>query len=148
MNGLKQPLTVASLLLATVGLVLSGYLSYVHFNPDALVCSGDGCSIVQLSSYSKMFGIPIALFGVLLFITLIGAIVLRELRYAWADTISTGIVVLLVAAVIYWAYLTYLEANVIYAFCQWCVITSIVTVILLAVEGYRWYQGYQSIGTE
>lgn len=148
MSALKKPLTLVSLLLATTGLILSAYLTYVHINPDALVCSGDGCSTVQLSSYSEMFGIPIAVFGLLLFLTLIALIVMREIREDWAETISTLIVVILVAAVLYWAYLTYLEAYVIYAFCQWCVATSIVTIILLAVEGSRWYKGYKNIGLE
>ena len=148
MKGFRQPITLLSLLLAISGLGLSAYLTYVHYNPGALVCSGDGCSIVQLSKYSKMFGVPIALFGVMMFAVLIAGIVLRELRDDLVDLINTGMVMILVAAVLYWAYLTYLEAYVIHAFCQWCVITSIVTIVLLVVESFRWYQGYRTPGFE
>lgn len=143
-----RPLTLAALALAAIGLVLSGYLTYVHFNPGALVCSGDGCSVVQQSQYSKMFGIPIAIFGVGMFAVLIAAILLREARTDLAEHLGTGIVLILVAAMLYWAYLTYLEAYVIHAFCQWCVVTSIVTGLLLVIEGYRWYQGYIRTGLE
>lgn len=148
MNALRQPLTLVGLLLAITGLGLSAYLTYAHYVPGALVCSSGGCEIVQRSQYSKMFGVPIALFGLLMFATLIGAIIVRELRNDLASMINTGMVMILVAAVLYWGYLTYLEANVIHAFCQWCVATSIVTIVLLVVEGFRWYQGYKTIGLE
>lgn len=141
----RNPLAMASLVLAIVGLALSLYLSYVHFNIDALVCSGGGCEIVQTSRYSEMFGIPIAFMGVAMFLALIAAIVLRELRPEHADLITTGMVVILLTAVIYWAYLTYIELNVLNAVCQWCVITSIATLFMLIIEGYRWYQNYSRL---
>lgn len=148
MEALGKPLTLASGFLALIGLAISAYLTYVHYNPDALVCGTGGCDIVQTSQYSTIFGIPIAIFGIVLFVTLIAGLVIREFRADWADMISTGILMMLTAAVLYWIYLTYLELNVIHAICQWCVATSIVTLVLLFVEGYRWYQGYTNLGTE
>lgn len=146
MDGLKKPLTIISLILATVGLGLSIYLTYVHYNIHALVCGTGGCEIVQTSQYSEMFGIPIAIFGVVMFTALIVAIILRERLAEYADMIGTGIVIVLLMAVLYWAYLSYLEASVIHAWCQWCVATSLVTLAFLFVESYRWYQSYSRIG--
>lgn len=145
---LRSPLTFTSLMLSSIGLVLSVYLTYVHYNLDALVCGTGGCELVQSSEYSEMFGVPIALFGTIMFATLITAIVLREFRVHLADVLSTGILMILVAAIVYWVYLTWLELNVIHAVCQWCVATSIVTALLCVVEAYRWYQGYSHIGSE
>lgn len=145
---MKNPLTLASLLLAATGLVLSGYLTYVHYNPAALVCGTGGCEVVQQSKYSEMFGIPIAIFGLILFAVLIAGIVVRELRPQHSDIISTVILMMLVTAILYWAFLTYIELNVLFAVCQWCVATSIATAILLVVESVRWYQGYKKIGYE
>lgn len=148
MATLRNPFTIASLVLAVAGLGLSAYLSYVHYNLDALVCGTGDCELVQTSDYSEMFGIPIALFGVAMFLLVIAGIILRELRPETADLVSTGILVILLTAVLYWVYLTYLEINVIHAVCQWCVITSLVTLSLLVVEGTRWYRNYTSLGTE
>ena len=136
---IRQSITIVSLVLSLTGLALSAYLTYVHYNLDALVCGTGGCELVQTSEYSEMFGVPIALFGLLMFAVLAGAIVLRAVRPDLAEYISTGIVMILVAAIVYWAYLTWLELNVIHAVCQWCVATSIVTALLLVVEAYRWY---------
>lgn len=135
-------------MLSGIGLALSAYLTYVHYNRDALVCGTGGCELVQSSEYSEMFGVPIALFGVLMFTVLIAGIVLREIREDLADMLNTGILMILVAAIIYWAYLTWLELNVIHAVCQWCVATSIVTALLCVVEAFRWYRAYTSIGSE
>lgn len=143
-----HPLTIVSLLLAVVGFGLSAYLTYVHYNIDALVCSTGGCEIVQTSEYSEMFGIPIALLGLGMFAILIIATIIREVMPGFADIIGTGVVVILLTAVIYWGYLTWLELNVIHAVCQWCVATSIVTVALFLVEMFRWYQGYKELGSE
>lgn len=145
MSPVRNPLTLASLVLASIGLALSLYLSYVHFNLDALVCSGGGCEIVQTSKYSEMFGIPIAFMGVGMFVVLIVAVLMRERMPESADLISTGILLILITAVLYWAYLTYIELNVIHAVCQWCVAASIATLLMLIVEGYRWYRNYTSI---
>lgn len=148
MSSLRNPLTLISLVLASIGLALSAYLTYVHYNIDALVCGTGGCELVQTSEYSEMFGLPIAIFGIVLFVALIFGIVLRELRPEFNDVISTGVLMILLTAVLYWGYLTYLELYVIHAVCQWCVATSIATLLLLIVEGYRWYQGYKNIGNE
>lgn len=147
MTGIKHPLTLTSLVLALVGFGLSAYLTYVHYNVEALVCGTGGCELVQTSRYSEVFGIPIAIFGLIMFTLLILGIVLRDVRTEMADTISTGMLVMLIAAVLYWAYLTYLELEVIHAVCQWCVMTSLVTVGLLIVEACRWYQCFRNIGS-
>lgn len=123
-------------LLALVGHVISGYLLYVHYNLDALVCAGGGCEVVQTSRYSEVFGIPISLFGVLLFLALLGLMFVRERMPVYQDNANLLIVVMLFTAVMYWAYLSYLEAFVIQAWCQWCVITSLVTLVMLFIEGW------------
>lgn len=130
-------LSIVSLVLATVGAAISGYLTYVHFNIDALVCAGGGCEIVQQSQYSEIMGIPVALMGLLMFLTVVALIVVRDRLAEYAYLANAGIMVLLVSSLIYFGYLTYLEANVIHAWCQWCVATSIVALILFIVEAFR-----------
>lgn len=148
MSTFRHPLTIASLVLAVVGLALSAYLSYVHYNLDALVCGTGGCELVQTSKYSEMFGIPIALFGVAMFVFVIAGIILRERRPETADLVSTAILAILLTALLYWIYLTYLEINVIHAICQWCVASSMVTLMLFIAEAIRWYRNYTSLGEE
>jgi uncharacterized membrane protein len=136
-------MSLVSLGLAVLGAAISGYLTYVHYNIDALVCAGGGCHIVQASKYSEIMGIPVGLLGLLMFIAVIGLIVARERMGDNAYLASAGIMVMLVASLIFFAYLSYLEANVIHAWCQWCVATSIVTLILFLVEVVRMRNDYR-----
>src|SRR5690606_38446978 len=116
------------------GIAVAGYLTYLHYNVGALVCGVGECEIVQSSKYSQMFGIPIAIFGLLMYLAILALIIVRHTMSDWSDLASTGILVLLIAGTIYAAYLTYLELEVIRAICQWCVISAIITVLLLITE--------------
>jgi uncharacterized membrane protein len=136
-------LSIASLILAVLGAGISGYLTYVHYNIDALVCAGGGCEVVQQSKYSEIMGIPIAMLGLGMFLGVIALIVVREKLVDYAYLANAGIMLLLVSGLIYFAYLTYLEMNVIYAWCQWCVATSIVTLILFIVEVVRMREDFR-----
>jgi uncharacterized membrane protein len=136
-------LSIASLILAVLGAGISGYLTYVHYNIDALVCAGGGCEVVQQSKYSEIMGIPIAMLGLGMFLGVIALIIVRERLVDYAYLANAGIMLLLVSGLIYFAYLTYLEMNVIYAWCQWCVATSIVTLILFVVEVVRMREDFR-----
>jgi uncharacterized membrane protein len=137
-----QRLSIVSLALALSGAAIAAYLTYVHYNLDALVCVGGGCEIVQTSRYSEIMGIPLALFGLLMFLGVAALIVVRDRMPDVAYLANAGIIVALVAALIYYAYLTYLEANVIHAWCEWCVVSSIVTLMLFLVEVVRLRRDY------
>lgn len=111
--------------LAVVGLAVSPYLTYVHFNQGALVCGLGDCSTVQSSQYAKIAGVPIALLGLGQFgaLLLLGVGRIRVPRRTELFTyLAFG---LALAGTLYSAYLTYLEIAVIRAICQWCVVSAI-----------------------
>ena len=61
-----RALRVAVGVVALAGLAVASYLTYVHYRPDALVCTGGGgCETVQESDYATLVGVPVALLGVL-----------------------------------------------------------------------------------
>jgi uncharacterized membrane protein len=49
------------------------------------------------------------------------------------------------AAVLYYAYLTYLELFVIEAICQWCVASAVITVAILIVESVMLYRNFLAV---
>lgn len=70
MNSYKKFL----MLILAAGLVISIYLTYVHYNVSALVCPTTGvinCESVLGSSFATVLGIPIALAAVFWFIVAI-----------------------------------------------------------------------------
>jgi uncharacterized membrane protein len=106
--------------LAVVGLLIAGYLAWTKISGGLPVCGPlHGCETVALSSYSELFGIPIAIFG-------FGySILLAGLALAWWRRTDRrallGLYGLGLLGVLFVAYLTYLELFVIGAVCVWCV---------------------------
>lgn len=142
---MKRLLTFGPIILAVVGLGLSSYLTWVHYHPGALVCGNGGCEIVQATRYSKIGDIPIALLGLLMFTTTIALMIIRQLWSQFEDAANAIILAMLVGSVLYFVYLTWLEATEIHAWCQWCVTTSIVTLALLILEGIRYFRSYNEV---
>lgn len=145
---MSRPLNIVSLVLGIAGIAVAGYLTYVHYNIDALVCGIGDCEIVQASKYSEIFGIPIAIFGLLMYIAITALVIVRSTMADYADLANMGILILLISGTIYAAYLTYLEIEVIRAICQWCVISAIITVILLVVELFRFTRSWNEPDAE
>src|SRR5579862_8794146 len=70
-------LTIAILVVTVIGLLDAAYLTYVHYHGfSALACVGghnghSSCETVQSSRWSKVDGIPVALLGLLGYVTLL-----------------------------------------------------------------------------
>lgn len=102
-----------------VGLVIATYLSVVELQGALPYCGPlKGCEEVALSEYARVGGIPVAVFGVGLSISLF------ILAVGW---IKSGRIELLAAhyglslvGVVFEVYFTYLELFVIGAVCVWC----------------------------
>jgi uncharacterized membrane protein len=124
-----------SVVLAVVGIAIAGYLTIVHYRESLLVCSGiSDCETVQTSKYAEIVGVPVALLGLLTFVLLLALAIVRILQPERTDMTTMIAFVLIVGAVGFYIYLTYLELFVIDAVCQWCVASSLVMVGMLISE--------------
>ena len=118
--------------LAVVGLLISAYLTWVHYAGVAPVCVGGsgGCETVQSSSYATILGVPVAVVGLVGYSGLLLSASLRG-----EVGIYLGFLVALVGA-LFSAYLTYLELFVIHAICEWCVASAAVMVAALICTSF------------
>ncbi|CAN5769674.1 hypothetical protein BH20GEM3_BH20GEM3_05760 [soil metagenome] len=113
--------------LALAGLLISVYLTLYKLGYLGFIqCGAGGCEVVQSSQYAYFLGLPVALWGVGAYAALL-ALALAGVQNAWADDRRLGLVILAVATigVVFSAYLTYLEAAVIRAWCRWCVVSAV-----------------------
>lgn len=118
---------------SAIGVVVSAYLTWVHYSGNLALCIGvGGCESVQGSRFAVAGGVPVALIGLggFALIFALAVLRLREARPMWADT---AIFALGVAATIYVSYLTYIELFVIGAVCPWCVAVAVCSVLVLAL---------------
>lgn len=56
--------------IALVGITITAYLSLTHVLGQAVVCPTQGCEVALNSTYSEIFGIPLALLGLIAYISM------------------------------------------------------------------------------
>jgi len=132
---------IITLMLAIAGLADAVYLTIVHYDTKALVCGLGDCETVQTSRYAEIAGVPIALLGVFMYAVIALAGIARCWLPAEADRLTFAIFAIALAGAVYAAYLTYLEIAVIDAICQWCVVSALLTLGILLLEGATVWQG-------
>ncbi|MGE3074934.1 MAG: vitamin K epoxide reductase family protein [Dehalococcoidia bacterium] len=125
-------LTGVLLLAALAGVAISGYLAWENSQGKSGVCTVvHGCSTVQESKYGKILGVPVSVPGLGLYLVLAAAAVVTMLDFrgwrAYATLIGFyGALMGLAMS----AYLTYLEAFVIDAWCIYCIGSALLMVVL------------------
>lgn len=101
--------------LLTVGLGIAVYLTWVHLSGSEAVCPASGglvnCSAVLSSAYASVWGVPVAIWGVLYFA--VGLIVLFTTR-----GLGPMLHAALGAAAV--LYLVFVELYEVGALCLWC----------------------------
>lgn len=120
-----------------IGFAIAGYLASVELRGDLPYCGPlKGCEEVALSEYSRVGGVPVAVYGMVLSITLF------LLAIAW---MRSGRIELLAAhyglsllGVVFEIYFTYLELFVIGAVCVWCAAYGLTLVARFAVALFAW----------
>jgi uncharacterized membrane protein len=133
-----RTLRITMIVLATIGICLAGYLTYVHYSGATPICStsGNPCSQVQKSAYSKLAGVPVALIGLIGYVVILGSLLVREgegTRFATAALTLGGFG--------FSAYLTSREAFTLHKYCEWCLGSAVLITILMCLSLWRFMRG-------
>ena len=125
-----------------VGLAIATYLSAVELQGLVPYCGQlTGCEQVALSEYARIGGVPVAVLGMVLSISLL------ILAVAWTRTDRMELLAahygLSLLGVVFEAYFTYLEVFVIGAICIWCASYGLSLVARFAVALWVWRRRVQ-----
>ena len=135
--------------LATVGAVITAYLTLNKLTGSATTCPTKGCDIVLSSPYATVFGQPLALFGFLAYVGMailaIAPLMVRgaeqkELRATLSRWTQPLLFVGGTAMMVFSGYLMYLLTAEIKALCVYCVGSALLStsLFLLAWLGQDW----------
>lgn len=138
MNLIRDKLTLYSLILGFLGFLDSTYLTILHYKnviPPCTVTSG--CEVVLTSKYSMVGIIPVSLLGTLFYIAVIAICILILTNYkdifvkAFYGLVAIGLIVSLV--------LIYIQGALLHAFCQYCLLSEIVSfgLVIMAFLKFR-----------
>lgn len=136
-----SPRNVGLLVCCVAGLGVSVYLTLTHYTKAvSLVCSNAGainCEKVTTSPQSVVFGVPVAVLGLVFFLSMLALSVpavyqrpelgVARLRLA-SSVVGIGFVF----------YLLYSELFVIHAICLWCSSVHILTFIIFCLVVTGW----------
>jgi uncharacterized membrane protein len=127
----KSAIYAAAALLSLLGLTDAIYLTVEHVTGQSVRCTiVAGCSEVLSSSYAVVAGIPLAMIGAAAYFTVFSLATLAAFGYRVAGTLLTA---LIVAMFLVSLWLIYLQAFVIRAFCQFCLLSAAITLLLFVV---------------
>ena len=122
---------VVAALLALVGLADALYLTIEHLTGQSVRCTIiSGCSAVLSSPYAVVAGVPLAAIGAAAYFTVFSLAILTLFGYDWAGKIMRAMVITMFAISVW---LMYLQAFVIREFCQYCLLSALITTTLLVV---------------
>jgi uncharacterized membrane protein len=116
----------ATMAAAIFGGLIAIYMTVFKLSANEAMCLGNGgCSTVNSSRYSEIYGIPVAVVGLVGYLAIIVSLILENYVDFFRDNgplleFGMGLV-----GVIYSAYLTYLEFYVIHAVCPFCVASAV-----------------------
>ena len=125
----KLPLLAAAV--ALCGLADAVYLTIHHYTGKQVPCSIiEGCEQVLTSQYAEIYGVPLAIFGAFAYFTAFSLAILAAFgnRLMWT---LFGVQVVLMTIFTVW--LIYLQGFVIGAFCQFCLISALITLTLFTL---------------
>ena len=127
-------------LVSLAGIFVGVYLSLYKFGViGSLVCNVGSCEKVQSSKYSVFLGLPVATWGIGFYL-LMFALSMASLQERYADSRGLSLAMFLVAGwgLLFTAWLNYLEAFVINAWCEWCLGSAAMVLVLFILALMAW----------
>ena len=118
-------------LLALIGIADALYLTIEHVTGQSVRCTiMSGCSAVLSSPYAVVAGIPLAAVGAAAYFSVFSLAILALFGYPKVSGLLLALVIAMFAVSLW---LIYLQAFVIREFCQYCLLSALITTTLLVV---------------
>ena len=132
-------LVMAALAIASIG--IAAYLVQAHYSGVSVVCSTGGCETVQKSAYAEVFGVPVALLG------LLGSAAILVTLFRGGPASRAAGLGFAVSGLVFAAYLVIVQLAVIGAVCQWCVANDAILAVVAGVAGWRAFTDLRAEGS-
>ena len=138
--GVRRPwLFALAALLSFGGLADSIYLTVTHLTGENVTCiASSGCSEVLSSAYASVGKIPLGAFGALGYFVAFSLATLAAFGYPRARTFLAVIVAGMLATTLW---LLYVQAFVLHAFCDFCLLSAGLTFSLAALVAAGYFTG-------
>ena len=126
-----RALRIALAALALVGAGIAAYLTYAKYADATIACATGGCETVQSSEYAEVLGLPVPVLG------LLGYLAILATAFSAGETARLAGAVLALGGLLFSGYLVVVQIVAVGAFCQWCLASDLVMLLLAAATVAR-----------
>lgn len=119
---------------AALGIIVAGYSLYTHFSLSSSFCNfGEklNCDMVNRGTYSEMFGIPIAFFGIIAYIFQL--VLAKEQITHPRRSIKLLLAASLGVALAFSAHLAWISSELLETWCVACIASYVITAALAGI---------------
>lgn len=129
-------LLLSMAIIASIGLIDAMYLTVTHYTNTLVPCNfTQSCETVLTSKYSEIFGFPVAGLGIIFYIVVLAGSVffIQHRAFHWWLLVwsTTGLLSTF--------YLLYIQAYVLNAFCQYCLLSAITSTLIFILAGVLYF---------
>jgi uncharacterized membrane protein len=130
-NQLRKPVFLF-LIFGTLGIFDAGYLTYLHYTATSPFCSiFNHCDVVLTSPYAILFGVPVALIGLVYYLAVSGLSALALFKRNLIFLKGAGVLVTL--GFLISLYFLSIQIFVLHSFCLYCLFSAIISAILFVL---------------
>lgn len=127
-----------SVALVVVGLLVSIYMTIYKLTSNNAMCLGSGdCSTVNASKYSEVYGIPVAVLGIVGYAAILGVHLLENRVAFFKQNATLMIFGMALAGFLFTVYLIYVEIALIKALCPFCIVSQAAMTIVFIISLIR-----------
>lgn len=124
--------------LALLGVLVSAYMTVYKLTDNQTMCLGNGgCSVVNSSVYSEIYGIPVALIGVAGYLAILAVLFQHGRSNVLGKNGALFVFGLCLAGFLFTVYLVFVEIALIHALCPFCITSQIIMTLLFILALIR-----------
>jgi uncharacterized membrane protein len=134
---LDRRLRIAQFVLVAIGLAAAIYLTYTKYAHDGICGVSAGCTIVQQSEWSELFGVPVSVLGIVGYLGLAGLLLAPQRN----ELVRLGLVVGSGVGFLFSMFLMYRAYITLDAFCPFCTTSATMMTLLAITSVVRFVRG-------
>jgi uncharacterized membrane protein len=124
--------------LTILGLIVSIYMTIYKITSNDSMCIGSqDCAVVNASRYSEIYGIPVAVLGVIGYGAILGVLALERTPGFFKQNGSMIFFGLSLIGFLFTLYLIFLEVVLIKAFCPFCIASQAAMTLIFILSVIR-----------
>jgi uncharacterized membrane protein len=135
---MEKRLSQLAIILTIIGLLVSIYMTIYKLTSNDSMCIGSGdCKTVNASRYAEVYGIPVAVLGVVGYSAILAVLLLERKPGFFQQNGSLLFFGLSLTGFLFSLYLIFVEVALIKAYCPFCITSQTVMTIIFIISVIR-----------